>query len=196
MEKFVSLEKRKSKKENDMKNRFFSTLAVMTLLVASADYAPLTSEAMAQAAKPQLPPPPAPVVWDFSMRPALYANGAESKKVDTKAQYVTAGKTLTLKKSAAVSCEGDTCSFNLGFIVFRNGDHGELSTYAFIKGKTLGIVGNTVTFANGSKVKDLVLLSKLTVGENKLTVEVDPYKKTAETNENNNRFEVTIIVEP
>jgi subtilase family serine protease len=42
----------------------------------------------------------------------------------------------------------------------------------------------------------VVFASKLKVGENHLTVEVDPYKKTAETNENNNRFEVTIIVEP
>jgi hypothetical protein len=181
-----------------MKNRFFLPVAALSLLlvVASADNASLTSEARAQAAKSQLPPPPAPVAWDFSLRPALYANGAETKKVDTKAQYVSAGKTLTLKKSAALSCEGDTCTFNLGFIVFRNGDHGELSTYGFIKGKTLGIAGNTVTFQNGSKVKDLVLPCKLKIGGNKLTVEVDPYKKTAETNEENNSFEVTIIVEP
>lgn len=144
----------------------------------------------------KLPPPPAPVVWDFSMRPALYANGAETKKVDTKAKYVTAGKTMTLKKSEAVSCEGDTCTFNLAFFVFRNGDQGNLSTYALIRGKTLGIVGNTISFSPGSKVKDVVFPSKLKVGENKLIVEVDPHKKTPETNENNNSFEVTIIVEP
>jgi hypothetical protein len=179
-----------------MKNRFYSTIAVMSLLIGSAGSGQFVTEVMGQSPNPQLPPPPAPVVWDFSLRPALYANGAESKKIDTKSPYVTAGKTLTLKKSEAVSCAGDTCTFNLAFIVFRNGDQGMLSTYAFIKGKTLGIVGNTITFADGSKVKDAVFPSKLKIGENKLTVEVDPYKKTAETNEGNNSFEVTIIVEP
>ena len=181
-----------------MKTRFYSTMATMMVLLVAilAGNTPFTGQAMAQNDKPKLPPPPAPVVWDFSLRPALYANGAATKKVDTKAKYVTAGKTLTLKKSEAVSCEGDSCTFNLAFFVFRNGDQGELSTYAFISGKTLGIVGNTVTFANGSKVADVVFPSKLTVGENKLNVEVDPYKKTPETNEDNNSFAVTIIVEP
>jgi hypothetical protein len=169
----------------------------MILMFATlAGNTPFISTAVAQNAKPQLPAPPPPVVWDFSLRPALYANGAETKKVDTKAKYVTAGKHMTLKKSEAVSCEGDTCTFNLAFFVFRNGDQGELSTYACIQGKTLGFVGNTVTFSNGSKVAGVVFASKLKVGENHLTVEVDPYKKTAETHENNNRFEVTIIVEP
>jgi hypothetical protein len=143
-----------------------------------------------------LPAPPEPVVWDLSLRQALYVNGAETKKVDTKARYVSAGKTITLKKSEAVNCEGDTCTFNLAFFVIRNSDQSELSTYALIQGKTLGAVGNSFTFQAGAKFKDMVFACKLKVGENHLTVEVDPYKKTAETNENNNRFEVTIIVEP
>jgi hypothetical protein len=181
-----------------MKKRFYSTIAVMNLFLLAVVVTnnPFAIAARAQADKPQLPAPPAPVVWDFSLRPALYLNGTEAKKVDTKAKYVTAGKTLTVKKSEALNCEGDTCTFNLAFFIFRNGDHGDLSTYALIQGKTLGIAGNTVSFQNGSKVSQAVFASKLKVGENKLTVAVDPYKKTLETNEQNNTFEVTIIVEP
>jgi hypothetical protein len=193
-----SLKTSQNAKENAMNRNFLSLIRSMSLLFAVASAAALNfaAEAVAQSTNPPLPPPPAPVVWDFSLRPALYANGAESKRLNALAKYVTAGKTLTLKKSEAVSCEGDTCSFNLAFFVNRNGNQGELSTYASIRGKTVGIVGNTVTFASGSTVKDMVFLTKLKVGENKLTVEVDPYKKLAETNEQNNSFAVTIIVEP
>jgi hypothetical protein len=183
-------------KEKVMRKKILSMITVMNLCLVFIGGAPFIADVWAQTAKPKLPPPPTPVVWDFSLRSALYANGAETKKVNTQAKYVSAGKTLTLKKSEAVSCEGDSCTFNLGFIVFRNGDQGVLSTYASIRSTTLGIVGNTVTFENGSKVKDAVFASKLKLGENKLTVEVDPYKKTAETNEGNNSFQVTIIVEP
>ncbi len=181
-----------------MKKRCYSIIAVMSLFLLTViiGNAQFITGVMAQTDKPKLPPPPAPAVWDFSLRPALYLNGTETKKVDTKAKYVTAGKTLTVKKSEAVSCEGDSCTFNLAFFIFRNGDHGDLSTYALIQGKTLGIVGNTVSFQNGSKVSQAVFASKLKVGENKLTVAVDPYKKTPETNEQNNTFDVTIIVEP
>lgn len=152
--------------------------------------------AFVRPASAQLPAPPTPAVLDFSMRQALYLNGAETKKVDTKARYVTAGKSITLKKGEAAGCAGDTCTVNLGLFAFRNTAEGSFSTYALIRGETLGIVGNTVTFQPGSKVKDLVLPAKLKVGENKLIIEVDPYKKTAETNEDNNLFEVTIVVEP
>lgn len=145
---------------------------------------------------PSLPPPPAPTNVDFSFRPALYINGTETGKVNTTARYVTAGKTITVKKSEALSCDGNTCTFNLAFFVFRNNGDGEVATYALIRGNTIGIVGNTVSFQNGSRTRDVVFPCKLKVGENKLTVEVDPYKKTAESNENNNSFEVTIIVEP
>ncbi len=143
----------------------------------------------------QLPAPPAPVVVDLSLRQALYNNGTNTQKVNTQARYVAAGKTITLKKSEAVSCEGDRCTFNLGFFVFRNGAQGELSTYAIIDGE-IAIVGNSLSFQQGATTQSLVLPCKLKVGVNKLTVTVDPYKKTAETNENNNQFEVTIIVEP
>jgi hypothetical protein len=141
-----------------------------------------------------LPAPPAPVVVDLSMRQALYNNGAETQKVNTQARYVAAGKTITLKKSEALSCEGDHCTFNLGFFVFRNGAQGELSTYAIIDGE-IAIVGNSLSFQQGATTQSMILPCKLKVGVNKLTVTVDPYKKTAETNENNNQFEVTVILE-
>lgn len=156
----------------------------------------LVTGVIIQPTLPKLPAPPASADQDFSLRAALYNNGAQTQSVNTAAKYVTPGKSLTLKKSEAVGCEGDSSSFNLAFFVFRNSDQVELSTYAAIKGKTVGFIGNTVTFAKGSTVQDMVLLTKLKVGENKLTVEVDPDKKLLETNEGNNSFSVTIIVEP
>lgn len=37
---------------------------------------------------------------------------------------------------------------------------------------------------------------RLKAGENRLVVEIDPEKKTAEADEANNSFEVTVLVEP
>lgn len=148
------------------------------------------------AAEPKLPAPPAPVVYDFSMRAALYINGFQTESVNTAAKYATSGKSLTLKKSEALSCDGNTCTFNLGFFVFRNTAQGNVSTYALIRGNTIGIVGNTISFQNGSKTRDVVFACKLSIGENKLIIEIDPYKKTAESKEDNNSFAVTIFVEP
>ncbi len=155
----------------------------------------MTQQPTVPVLQPNLPPPP-PVGYDFSLRAALYINGSQTQTVNTTAKYVSAGKSITLKKSEALNCDGNVCTFNLGFFVFRNTGEDTISTYALIRGNTIGIVGNTVSFANGSKTKDVVFPCKLKIGENKLIVEVDPYKKTAETNEGNNSFEVTIIVEP
>jgi hypothetical protein len=132
---------------------------------------------------------------DFNLRSALYANGAVKQKVNTAAQYATPDKPITLKKSEAIDCQGDFCTFNLGFIVIRNSSEGNASTYALIRRGTTDVAGNTVSFPAGAKTSDLVLPCKLRLGENILTIEVDPYKKTAETNENNNSFVVKIIVE-
>jgi hypothetical protein len=148
------------------------------------------------AAEPKLPAPPAPVVYDFSMRAALYINGSQTETVNTAAKYATPGKSLTLKKNEALSCDGNTCTFNLGFFVFRNTAEGNVSTYALMRGNTIGIVGNTISFPNGSKTRDVVFVCKLNIGENKLIIEIDPYKKTAESKEDNNSFAVTIFVEP
>lgn len=133
---------------------------------------------------------------DLSMRQALYYNGAKTVKVDTTSKYVTPGGTMKLKKSEALNCAAGFCEFNFAFFVFRDNVASALSTYALIRGNGLGIVGNTVSFAAGEKIRDVVHKFKLKTGVNKVIVEVDPYKKLAETNENNNSFEVTIVVEP
>jgi hypothetical protein len=133
---------------------------------------------------------------DLRLRAALYANGAETGKVNTAARYASPNRPLRLNKSDAVSCEGDVCGFNLGFFAQRNAATGDLSTYALLAGPTFGSVGNTVFFATGEMSKGVVHLVRLKLGENKITVELDPQKRLAESDESNNSFEVTIFVEP
>jgi hypothetical protein len=133
---------------------------------------------------------------DLKLRQALYSNGADASKVNTASRYATPSRALTLKKSEAISCDGDKCTFNLGFFALRGDRGAELSTYALLRGATFGIVGNTVFFASGEMSRGVVHAVKLKAGENKVVVEIDPYKKTAESDEANNSFEVTIVVEP
>ena len=133
---------------------------------------------------------------DLRLRAALYANGAETGKVNTAAPYASPNRPLRLRKSDAVSCEGDVCGFNLGFYAQRNAAGAALSTYGLLTGASFGSVGNTVFFAAGETSKGVIHLVKLKAGENKVVVEIDPYKKTAEADEANNSFTVTIFVEP
>ena len=132
---------------------------------------------------------------DLSMRRALYFNGVRTDKVDTRAKYVTENGTMTLNSRRAVKHEGEYFVFNLGFFVFRKPVEGELSTYALIRGPKIGIVGNNVIFQAGAATKDVIYPVNLLKGKNTVVVEVDPYKKTMETDETNNSFEVTIVVE-
>ncbi len=134
---------------------------------------------------------------DLSMRDALYFTGAKTDKIDLKNdKYVVKGGTMELKKSQAISCEGNTCDFNIGFIGFRSGNvNGELSTYGLLQvGNAESLSGNTVYFASGEKTKQVVLPLKLKMGMNKVTFTIDPYKKTAESNEDNNSFTVNFKV--
>ncbi|CAN5611002.1 hypothetical protein BH20ACI4_BH20ACI4_05970 [soil metagenome] len=135
---------------------------------------------------------------DLSMRDALYFTGAKTDKIDLKNdKYAVKDGTMELKKSQATSCDGDTCEFNIGFIAFRSGNtNGELSTYALFQVEKGGLVGNTVYFADGEKTKQAVHSVKLKMGMNKVTFTIDPYKKTAETDENNNSFSVNFKVTP
>jgi len=135
---------------------------------------------------------------DLSMRDALYFTGAKTDKIDLKNdKYVTGGGTMELKKSQATNCEGNTCDFNIGFIAFRSGNvNGELSSYGLLQVEKGGLVGNTVYFASGEKTKQGVLPLKLKMGMNKVTFTIDPYKKTAESNEDNNSFTVNFRVTP
>lgn len=133
---------------------------------------------------------------DLMLRPALYANGAEAAKVNTAARYASPDRPLTLKRAEAVSCDGDTCVFNLGFFAQRSAAGDALATYALLSGPTFGSVGNTVSFAAGERSKGVVHSVKLKTGENRIKVEVDPYREARDPNPANNGFEVTVIVEP
>lgn len=133
---------------------------------------------------------------DLGLRSAVYIAGAKTT-IDLKNdKYVGANSSIRVKKSAAVSCQGDQCTFNLGVLAFRSEARGVLSTYGQFAGKNIGIVGNTILFNDGEKIKQHVLPVKLTVGRNDLTFTIDPNKKTAESDENNNEIAVTIVVEP
>ena len=133
---------------------------------------------------------------DLTMRRALYFTGARTDKIDLKSdRYVAENGTMTLRQSAATKCEDGGCYFNLGFIAFREpASASALSTYGLIQAAG-NLVGNTVYFAANEKVKQGVFPVKLALGANKVTFQIDPYKKTSEWNENNNSFSVTIIVE-
>jgi hypothetical protein len=133
---------------------------------------------------------------DLGLRRAVYITGAKTA-IDLKSdKYVGANSSIRVKKSDAVSCQGDKCTFNLGILAFRSDGRGTLSTYGQFAGKNIGIVGNTIAFTEGEKIKQQVLPVKLTVGRNELSFTIDPNKKTAESDENNNEIAVTIVVEP
>lgn len=135
---------------------------------------------------------------DLSLRAAIYFTGKKADKIDLKTdKYVTPGGSITIKKSDAIKCEGNRCTFNLGVIVFRDNGVGQLSTYALIK--NLGVIetGNTVFFQDGEKIKQAIYPVTLVVGYNRLTAEVDPAKKIAESNEGNNLIQhIRVLVEP
>ena len=133
---------------------------------------------------------------DLSMREALYFTGSNGSTIDLKNdKYVAKGGTLNVSAATAKSCEKNTCEFNVGFIGFRSGDMATaLSSYGLISVEGAGLVGNTVYFAASEATKAGVLPVKLKFGTNKITFTIDPYKKTAETNERNNTFSVNVFV--
>ena len=144
---------------------------------------------------------PAPLVCagsdniDLSSRRAIYLTGKKSV-IDLKNdKYVAAGGTIKVKRSDAVSCSGNKCTYGLGAIAFRNGTTTAMQTYGQFSGNTFGIVGNTISFQNNETTKQHILPVPLTVGTNVVTFTIDPKNKVAETNETNNSFAVTIVVE-
>ena len=135
---------------------------------------------------------------DLSLRAAIYFTGKKTDKIDLKAdKYVTRGGSITVKKSEAVKCDGNRCTFNLGIIVFRDSGVGQLSTYALIKSLGVNETGNTVFFQDGEKIKQAIYPVSLAVGYNKLSAGVDPENKIAESNETNNFVDyMKVLVEP
>jgi hypothetical protein len=133
---------------------------------------------------------------DLSTRVALYYTGAKIDKIDLKNDpYAAKGQPMTLTVKQATSCDQQACEFNVGYIGFRTGNtNGVLSTYGLLQVDGGGMVGNTLFFADNEGIKQAILPLKLKVGFNKVTLTVDPYKKTAESNENNNSLFVYIRV--
>lgn len=135
---------------------------------------------------------------DLSMRRALYFTGAKNDKIDLKNdKYVAENGSIAVSMSSATKCEDGGCYFNIGFIAFRSPAAGALTTYALIK-KSIGgeVVGNEIIFPDQAGTRQKVFSIKLPIGvQNKLTFQIDPYKKMAEPNENNNSFTVTVTVE-
>ncbi|MCA1623269.1 MAG: hypothetical protein LC768_04280 [Acidobacteria bacterium] len=135
---------------------------------------------------------------DLSAREALYFTGAKADKIDLKNdKYVIKGGTMELKTSQATSCNGDACYFNIGYIGFRSGNVTKyLVTYGNLEAEKVWNVGNGIYFAAGEKTKQAVHPLKLKTGMNKVIFTIDPDKKTAETDENNNSFTVNFKVTP
>jgi hypothetical protein len=133
---------------------------------------------------------------DLSVREALYFTGSNASHIDLKKdKYVARGGTMQLKTSEAAKCAANSCDFNIGFIGFRTGSTSTaLSSYALLQVENGGLVGNTIYFAAAETTKQGVLPLTLSPGVNKVTFTIDPYKKTAETNERNNSFSVIINV--
>ncbi len=133
---------------------------------------------------------------DLSMREALYFTGAKTEAIDLKNdKYVAKGSTLKVSADLAKSCDKNTCEFNVGFIGFRSGNtSAALMTYGLITVDGGGLFGNEMYFAPSATTKQTIVPVKLKMGQNKLTFAIDPYKKTAETNERNNTFSVNVIV--
>jgi hypothetical protein len=153
---------------------FFATISLLLLTAASAVFSQT----------------------DLSMREALYFTGSKTTHIDVKNdRYVVRGGTMQLKTTNGSNCAGGFCEFNIGFIAFRAGTgEGVLSSYGLLQVDSGGLVGNTIYFGPDEKVKEGILPLKLKSGMNKVTFTIDPYKKTAETNERNNTITVSFIV--
>jgi hypothetical protein len=133
---------------------------------------------------------------DLSMRAALYFTGSKTSQIDLKNDpFVSSGGSMELKASDGANCSNGLCEFNIGFVGFRSGNTSSaLSSYGLLQVENGGLVGNTIYFAPAQNVKQGVLPLKLKMGSNRVTFTIDPYKKTAETNERNNSFSVTFNV--
>lgn len=148
----------------------------------SGDWKPITTQANTSSV-------------DLSMRPALYIDTFQEGKVDARANYATPSKPTTVFRGDNINCDVNACGFQIGFYVFRDNSEGKLTTNVKITNGSSSKT-QTVTFEPGKKVADVVLRMPIFNGNNKVKVEVDPQNGQAETNESNNRFEVTVILKP
>jgi hypothetical protein len=132
---------------------------------------------------------------DLSFRQALYVDTFQEDKVDTKAKYATPATPLTVFRGDNVNCDNTGCDFRVGFFVFRDNVAGGLTTSVTItNGKASKT--ETVSFEPGKKVAEAVVHLPIFNGNNKISAQVDPQNARSESNENNNRFEVTVNLKP
>ena len=132
---------------------------------------------------------------DLTLRRALYFTGKKFDSIDLKNdKYVAENKFITLHKTDAFKTEGEYLYFYFGYIAFREPGGPQFQTHVQYKLEKSSIGVETV-FLNNSKTRQGVLPLKLRKGRNVITAVIDPFQKTAETNEANNSFHVTIMVE-
>ncbi|MBA2736238.1 MAG: hypothetical protein H0U50_05540 [Pyrinomonadaceae bacterium] len=164
-----------------MKNKLYVSIGLFALALVGA----ISVSAQSSGAQPSK--------LDLSVRTALYFTGA---KADSWDKYVVKDGTMELKMSQGTGCDGTYCEFNIGFISWaeRAGKNGEVSTYGLFTVDNGSMVGNTIYFADKELIKKGIHAVKLKLGMNKVTFTIDPYEKTAETDENNNSFSVNFKV--
>ena len=133
---------------------------------------------------------------DFTLRKAVYLHTGASETISTQSPYAAPNKILTLRKSQAISCDADVCTFNLGVFALRLKGDGKLEPFVGFDNKTTNNygVGNTIIFGAGEKSKSAIFPFKLKLGKNVVAVAIDRPQKIAETDESNNSFEVSIFL--
>lgn len=132
---------------------------------------------------------------DLNTRKGLYFTGVKTDAIDLKNDvYVAGGATLNLSAELRVSCEKNECIFNVGVIATRTGT-GALSTDVVVQvAKSGEKFTKSVDFAANEKSKQVIFPVKLVLGKNQLTVTIDASKTTAESDETNNSFSGTVMV--
>jgi hypothetical protein len=132
---------------------------------------------------------------DLSFRQALYVDTFQQDKVDPKAKYATPTAPLNVFRGDNVNCDKTGCGFQLGFFVIRaNADGGLTTAVKISNGKSSKT--EVISFEPGKKFAEAVVHMPILNGSNKITVQVDPQNERSESNENNNRFEVTVVLKP
>jgi len=136
-----------------------------------------------------------PASVDLSFRPALYIDTFQQDKVNPKTTYGTPSSPVTVFRADNVNCDDKACGFQVGFYVFRNNADGQLTTTVKITNGSSS-KKQSVTFEAGKKVAEAVVHMPIYNGNNQVKLEADPQNQVPESNENNNRFEVTVVLKP
>ena len=130
---------------------------------------------------------------DLNMRKAIYFTGTKTTAIDlAKDIYMVPGTALHLSAELRTTCDHNVCEFNVGIIAARSGA-GAISTQIRIQTDD-ATYSKDVVFGAAETSKQVILPIKLKLGNNKLTVTIDPQKATTETDETNNSFSGIVMV--